>query len=199
MSNADGQVSPGPAAPVRLSFSHMGFFVQDLPRMLDFYTRVLGFTVTDRGKIGANDIVFTSWDPREHHQIVLVAGRAGSLDLNHINQLSFRVASVEDLQALWRRVKDEPAVSDLRPINHGNAWSLYFRDPEGNRLEMFCDTEWYITQPCIEPLDITLPADELRRRSDEFCRASPGFKPVAEFRAEVAEKIARHTGIAAAK
>lgn len=198
MSN-DDQVSPGPAAPVRLSFSHIGFYVQNLPRMLDFYTHVLGFTVTDRGKIGANDVVFTSWDAREHHQIVLVSGRAGSLDLNHLNQLSFRVASIEDLQALWRRVKDEPGVSDLRPTNHGNAWSVYFRDPEGNRIEIFCDTEWYITQPCIEPLDIALPADELRRRSDAFCRAAPGFRPVAEFRAEVAEKIARHAGAAAAK
>ena len=38
-------------------------------------------------------------------------------------------------------------------MNHGNAWSVYFRDPEGNRIEIFCDTEWYIEQPCVEDLD----------------------------------------------
>ena len=34
---------------IPLSFSHLGIHVSDLPRMEDFYTRVLGFTVTDRG------------------------------------------------------------------------------------------------------------------------------------------------------
>jgi catechol 2,3-dioxygenase-like lactoylglutathione lyase family enzyme len=32
-----------------LMFSHMGISVIDLDRMTDFYTRVLGFTITDRG------------------------------------------------------------------------------------------------------------------------------------------------------
>jgi len=34
----------------RFSFSHMGMFVADAARMEDFYTRVLGFAVTDRGE-----------------------------------------------------------------------------------------------------------------------------------------------------
>lgn len=33
----------------QLSFSHMGLFVADVARMRDFYTRVPGFAVTDRG------------------------------------------------------------------------------------------------------------------------------------------------------
>ena len=61
------------------------------------------------------------------------AGEWTSEDLayNHINQLSPSGSlSVEDLQAVGERVKDESGVSDLRPVDHGNAWSLYFRDPE---------------------------------------------------------------------
>lgn len=62
-------------------FSHIGLFVHDLRVMEDFYTRVLEFSVTDRGQLpGENgkpmDLVFISRDPDEHHQIVLVAGRA---------------------------------------------------------------------------------------------------------------------------
>jgi catechol-2,3-dioxygenase len=174
---------------VPLSMSHIGLYVHDLPAMEDFYTRVLGFTVTDRGKVRGADIVFTSWDPKDHHQVALVGGRPEDIGFNHINQISFRVAALEDLQEVWSRVKDEPGVSDMRPMDHGNAWSLYFRDPEGNRLEVFCDTQWYIEQPCIEDLDLSQPAEQIRAKSDAFCRAAPGFKPVAEYQAEIAVKM----------
>ena len=171
--------------------SHIGIYVHDVPKMEDFYTRVLGFTVTDRGKVRGMDIVFTSWDAKDHHQVILVAGRPRELAYNHINQMSFRVASVEDLQTVWRNVKDEPDVTDMRGMDHGNAWSFYFRDPEGNRLEIFCDTQWYIEQPCLEDLDLSMPADEIRAKSDAFCRSAKGFRPIAEYQAEVAKKIAR--------
>ena len=97
--------SEPPSRRVPLSMSHIGLYVHDLPLMEDFYTRVLGFTVTDRGKVRGADIVFTSWDPKDHHQVALVAGRPKELGFNHINQISFRVAAVEDLQAIWQRVK----------------------------------------------------------------------------------------------
>ncbi len=78
------------AGRIPLSMSHIGLYVHDLPRMEDFYTRVLGFTVTDRGKVRGADIVFTSWDPKDHHQVALVSGRPKDLPFNHINQISFQ-------------------------------------------------------------------------------------------------------------
>jgi catechol 2,3-dioxygenase len=174
---------------VPLTMSHIGLYVYDLPRMEDFYTRVLGFTVTDRGKVRGADIVFTSWSPKDHHQVALVSGRPKELGFNHVNQISFSVAAVEDLQEIWRRLQNEPSVTDIRPINHGNAWSIYFHDPEENRLEIFCDTQWYIEQPCIEDLDLSLPAEEIRAKSEEFCRNAPGFRPIEQFQAEIAEKM----------
>src|SRR5207249_954482 len=59
-----------------VSFSHFGLYVTDLPRMEDFYARVLGLLVSDRGKLpGGSDLVFLSRDPDEHHQLVLATGR----------------------------------------------------------------------------------------------------------------------------
>ena len=178
-----------PGRKVRLHFSHFGIYVRDLPTMLDFYTSVLGFTVTDRGIHQGREIVFTSWDPDEHHQVILVAGREGTLDINPINQLSFLVASLEDLQAIWRLVAAEPTAHDGRPMNHGNAWSYYFRDPEGNRIEIYCHSDWYVPQPCGEPLDLSRSATEIRRQTEAFCRALPGFQPIAERRRQMAAKM----------
>lgn len=41
----------------------MGIYVADLGRMGDFYTRVLGFAVTDRGDLGDVRVVFLSLGP----------------------------------------------------------------------------------------------------------------------------------------
>jgi catechol-2,3-dioxygenase len=157
--------------------------------MVDFYMRVLGFTLTERGVYRGREIVFLSWDANDHHQVVLVAGRDGPPEFNHINQLSFRVASVEELQSFWHVVKDMPGLRDGRAINHGNAWSYYFRDPEGNRIEIFCDTDWHVSQPCDEPLDLSLPPAEIRRLTEEYCRTAPDFQPMGTFRATLAAKI----------
>lgn len=171
-----------------LEFSHVGLFVTDLDKMADFYHRVLGFPITDRGFLGEAELVFFSRDPRDHHQIVLVAGRPPGLPDRIVNQVSFRAGSLAELQRFYRRVVEE-RVNDLVPICHGNAWSVYFRDPEGNRIEVFVDTDWYIHQPIREVIDLGLPEAEIRRRTEAFCRGKPGFKPIGEWRAEVARQI----------
>lgn len=171
------------------SFSHMGMYVTDAARMEDFYTRVLGFAVTDRGLLGSVALVFLSRDPRDHHQIVLAAGRPAG-GFNPINQISFRMASLAGLREMHRRLEAE-GVKDLAPVSHGNALSLYFRDPEGNRLELFVDTPWYVEQPVRVPLDMKLPEAEIWAWAERDARSRPGFKPVEEWRAGLAQKLNR--------
>src|SRR5215468_12492422 len=120
-----------------VGFSHVGFYVKDLAKMRDFYCRVLGFVETDRGVARGRPLIFLSRDPNEHHQIVLVEGRSGSFDERVINQISLRVGSLAELKQCYALIKCETDVSDIDPTDHGNAWSLYFRDPEKNRIELF--------------------------------------------------------------
>ena len=61
------------AAAARLSLSHVTVAVRDLDAMLDFYARVLGFAITNRGKVGEAELAFLSQDSGEHHQIVFVS------------------------------------------------------------------------------------------------------------------------------
>jgi catechol-2,3-dioxygenase len=175
-----------------LSFSHFGMFVRDLERMADFYSRVLGFAVSDRGELdtprGRVSLVFLTRDARDHHQIVLVSGRPDSLPFNPINQISFRVQDFAGLRELHRAIQREP-VSEISPVSHGNALSVYFKDPEGNRIELFVDTPWYVTQPLRIPMDMSLSDEALWRWAEETARRLPGYKPVEQWQTELSRKL----------
>jgi catechol-2,3-dioxygenase len=173
-----------------LTLSHVGLFVTDIGRMEDFYTRFLGFAVSDRGPNPHGEIVFLTRDPREHHQLVLASGRPPGLPFNIVNQLSFRVDSLATLRELHDGLRHEPAEL-LGTISHGNALSVYFRDPEGNRVELLVDTPWYVPQPHRVPVDLSLPDEALWADLERRARATPGFRPRAEWAADIASRIAR--------
>jgi catechol-2,3-dioxygenase len=187
--------------PPNLMFSHMGISVTDLAKMETFYTQVLGFTVTDRGQAAGLDIVFLSRDPLDHHQIVLATGRPMQMPANTcnplfgpcINQISFRMPTLADLRDMHGRLRavgyrDE----DMLVGNHGISWSIYVPDPEKNMLELFVDTEWYILQPLLIPLDFSKTDEEINALTERLCRQSPGFEPIAQWRERTGGRMTRY-------
>jgi len=176
---------PQEAAP---RLSHVGLYVTDVPKMIEFYTKVLGFVVSDGAEDGR--ITFLSRNPSDHHQVVLVRGRSAEQhETPMVQQVSFNVETLANVQRAFRKVR-EAGCKVIEPRCHGNAWSVYFSDPEGNRIEMFCDTPWYVPQPLGYEIDLTKSEDELYRETEAICRAKPGFKPIEEWRAEISRKIA---------
>lgn len=175
-----------------LRFSHLGFYVVDIEKQAKFYQQLLEFTETDRGFLegpnGPMQLVFMSRDPDEHHQLVLISGRPEHLAFNVINQISLKADSLATLQSFYRRLKDA-GVADIAPITHGNALSLYCRDPEGNRLELYVDTPWYVTQPCRVPAPFDLPEDELLAWAEQHARTLEGFRPRSQWRQEMAQRM----------
>ncbi|MEY2926720.1 MAG: hypothetical protein RL367_1197, partial [Pseudomonadota bacterium] len=91
-------------------------------------------------------------------------------------------ATLEQLRTVYARLVAADAPG-LDPATHGNAWSLYFPDPEGNRIEVYTDSDWYISQPYKTPVDLSRPAAVLRAENEALCRSQPGFKPIAEWQA----------------
>ena len=180
------------AARPRLSFSHFGFYVRDIPAMEDFYTRVLGLAVTDRGELdtprGPVSLVFMTRDPREHHQVILASGRPAELPFNSINQISFRMQDFAGLREMHRLIQKEK-VSEISPVSHGNALSVYFRDPEGNRVELFIDTPWYVDQPLRIPMDMALSDEALWAWAGRTAAEQPGYRPIEEWRADLARRL----------
>ena len=173
----------------QIAFAHVGLNVRDLERMERFYTGLLGFIVTDRGELGAARLVFLSRDAREHHQIVLVSGRAESLDYSVLNQISLRVPDLAALRYFHAHAAAYGG-NDIQPVTHGNAISVYLRDPEGNRIEFYIDTPWYVTQPLRAPVDLAKPDAVLWQEVEALARSLPGFRPVEEWRREIESRIA---------
>ena len=182
---------------VNLMFSHMGLSIIDIDIMERFYTQVLGFTVTDRGEIpGPMKLVFLSRDPMKHHEIVLATGRPENMAQNtvnpffgpSINQISFNMGSLADLRDIKERLEDW-GITEMMIANHGIAWSIYTHDPEGNTLEFYIDSDWYIVQPFLVPLDFSKTDDEIYQETKAMCEASPGFEPIGAWRDRVAKRM----------
>jgi len=172
-----------------LLFSHMGFYVRDLERMARFYKEVMCFFETDHGDLGTVQLVFLSRDPCEHHQIVLASGRPTDLPFSVINQISLRVPDLATLRAVRDRVRTDPDVTELMCATHGNAVSIYFRDPEGNRLEVFLDTPWYCEQPLREPIDLDQTDEAVMAFAEALARSRPRFRSRAEWIAEMEQRM----------
>ncbi|WP_313805552.1 VOC family protein [Sphingobium sp.] len=169
----------------RPSLAHLGVFVCDLAKMERFYTDVFGLVVTDRG-VGAvfkNELVFMSGSPDQHHQVVLSSGRKADTP-STIMQLSFKVETLDELRDVHGAALAHGA-TDMVGLNHGNAWSIYFYDPELNRIEVYLDTDFHTPQPCADPLDVTKSDDEIL----EETRALIGRLPGSMDRRDYVEKM----------
>ena len=172
------------------ALSHFGIYVTKLDRMVDFYTRVLGLVVMDRGVQpgGTTELAFLSHDPDQHHQLVLVAGRAPEARDSVVNQISFKLPTLQDLKTMYGRLRAE-GIEPNRIVTHGNAWSIYFLDPEGNRAELFVDTPWHTPQPYAAPFDIAAPVEKIVAETEAICRSRPGFSSRSAWRQVAAEKM----------
>ena len=158
-----------------LEFRHFGIFVVDVEAMKKFYTGVLGYFITDEGEFpNGQRLVFMSRDPGEHHQVILVSGRPDTQGFNLVNQISFYVSSLEELQSFYRKIIEQE-VDDIQPVTHGNAWSVYFRDPEGNRIEVYTHTPWYVSQPLRQEIDLDQDITMIHQQTEALCRELPGF------------------------
>ena len=121
-------------------------------------------------------MVFLSGDPGEHHQLVLGEAEAGAFDDGSFDHIAFRVGGLDDLRALHRALGRVESI-ETRTVCHGTTWSIYFHDPEGNRVELFADTPWHVAQPARFDIDLTLPDAELLALTERVIAGGEDFQP----------------------
>ena len=173
----------------RPAISHVVISCFDFEKMLDHYTKILGFQVSDIGKIGGGEICFLTFDPEaEHHQLALMGGRQGPPGVGALNHVCFRLPTYKDLQARHRMLGDL-GVSGIRTVTHGSWLSLYSMDPEGTQIEFRWDLPWYVGQPFARPIDLTLSEEEIKSMTIGQNRDNPRFQPITEWSAKAAAKL----------
>jgi len=114
------------------ALAHVVLQTGDLERMTDFYTTFLGGSVTRRNEM----LAFITYDD-EHHRIAPIGlprispKVRGSCGLDHI---SFAFPDLTTLLLAYRQRK-ACGIEPIWSVNHGPTTSIYYRDPDGNRLE----------------------------------------------------------------
>jgi len=73
----------------------------------------------------------------------------------------------------------------VRPTDHGNAWSVYFLAPEGNRLEVYMATPWYVVQPYGVPLDLEKSDEDIFTDCETNAKSRPAYLSADDWRDSV--------------
>jgi catechol 2,3-dioxygenase len=171
-----------------IALSHFEIYVEDIACMERFYKNCLGFVVTDRGG-GDNGMVFLSRNADEHHQLVLTPRQSATETESPLDHIAFRVDSITELRVFHSALESFPA--KLQTVSHGTTWSIYFIDPEDNRLELFTNTPWHVSQPCRFEVDFGMSNEALRVFTEQKIKELPGFVELDKWRESHRSQINR--------
>jgi catechol 2,3-dioxygenase len=117
---------------------HVVLKVRDAVRSRDFYTRTLGLRVAHEDL--EHGTVFLSFG-REHHDLALfqmATGEAPDAAQPGLHHMAWQLGSFEELQAAYRELR-AAGIPIESTVEHNVTRSVYFPDPDGNRVELYCD------------------------------------------------------------
>jgi len=123
-----------PVAPAKMA--HMVLVSPPAAVLVDWYKAVLACE-----EVFANErITFLSFDD-EHHRVAIAQnesladrdGRAAG-----VHHVAYSFTSLDDLLSTYARLRDA-GITPYWCVNHGMSTSMYYRDPDGNQIELQVD------------------------------------------------------------
>ena len=122
----------------RTKIGHAFLNVRELKRSVDFYSTYLNLRVTE--KVG-EDVAFLSSGDQHHELALLALGLEAAAPVSNgigLGHLAFEVPDKRSLAEAYRMLTGGKV--NVSPVDHQVAWGLYFHDPDGNNIEICCDT-----------------------------------------------------------
>ena len=144
LQSAENQALKNAKTPEGLPFNitkigHVVLKVRDLERSVEFYTKVLGFKVSDAypDSMIPGRMVFMRCNP-DHHGIALVGGATREAEGAEMHHLAFEVATIDEVLRARDHLRqhDVPIEFDGRR-RAGAQVAVEFRDPDNHMLEIF--------------------------------------------------------------
>ena len=151
---------------------HIVFRTRQPEALVDWYCKVLGMQVVMRHPL----IVFLTWDDSQDRLAIVCAPDAppaspGCVGFHHA---AFNAGSLRDLTRQYRALREQ-GIEPMYCMNHGVATSMYYRDPDGNQIELTVDAfrcvealnAWLSTGAFdVNPVGVPCDPEELCRRLD---------------------------------
>jgi catechol 2,3-dioxygenase-like lactoylglutathione lyase family enzyme len=177
-----------PASSERIApqkFAHIVLKTGNFDAVIAWYATVLQARVAFRNDF----IAFLTYDD-EHHRVAVIndpgssAPDAAAAGVHHI---AYTYGELGELLATYRRLKAS-GIEPARCINHGPTISMYYRDPDGLRVELQIDVfdtmdeaHAYLTGPdfATNPIGVIFDPEQLirdyeaGRRFEELVRRPP--------------------------
>lgn len=163
---------PDPAPPFRIGkIGHVVLKVRDVARAAEFYTKVLGFKVSDYypDSMMAGKMLFMRCNA-DHHGVALVGGAdapAGGRELHHV---AFEVGTLDQVfRAREHLIASGVKIEFEGRRRAGCQVAVEFRDPDGHWLEIY----WGLDQ--VGPDGRIRPPEEWREcfSLEEAVRTAP--------------------------
>jgi catechol-2,3-dioxygenase len=113
-------------------FAHFVLLVRDLDASIDWYRTVLGMEIVHH----AGKLVFMTYDD-EHHRLALAESGTGlekTRGAPGLDHVAYTLGSLGELLGTYKRLAAR-GILPAWPVNHGLTTSLYYEDPDGNRVE----------------------------------------------------------------
>lgn len=134
-----------------LGIGHLNLFVDDLESNFDFYTRVLGFKLSDYIRMGPESALKFLRCNERHHSLALI----GMKKVSGLQHLMFEMENIDDVgKTLDRAMQQEVKVSSsLGRHRNDGMLSFYMNSPSGFDVEIGCgclliDDSWTVNEFC---------------------------------------------------
>ena len=127
------------AKPKRIG--HLVINVKDVDASTKFYTEVLGFEIAlERPGFGT----FLTCGSI-HHDLALFQAPEGAKPVTEgglgLNHMAIQVEDFAELTEYYNNLQQYFEKSDLRTVDHSMTRSIYITDPDGNGIELFCNSQ----------------------------------------------------------